>query len=246
MYTDLLPTLSCCVCHQVSSGNTSTNITISHPRVFHQYRSSHVSRQSSLPCHPPCRVKHHMVQESATFSALHRPSWKAASCTHPSSNSAWSLPQCSVWQAGAAVGACMCLHCHLEDYCHTPDHRQTVSGEGQDKWAYILTAPGQNCTLVAAWPFFPWQLENQGKKYPKPRPHRHSERIEECTWCSQWQKAKSVPTAFHKKKPKNCLGLFSSLAMANDRGIILLTLIQKASILLRVQYRWSENQYSEF
>lgn len=146
----LLPTFSCCVFHQVSSGNTSTNITISHPRVFHHYWSSHVSTQSSLPCHPPHRVKHHMVQESATFSALHRLSWKAASCTHPSSSSVWSLPQCSVWQAGAVMGACMCPHCHLEDCCHTPIHLQRVSRGGQNKWAYILTAPGHNYTLVAA------------------------------------------------------------------------------------------------
>lgn len=132
MHTSLLATFSCSIFHQVSSGNTSTNIAISHPRVFHQYWSSHVSRQSSLPCHPSSRVKHHMVQESATFSALHRPSWKAASCTHPSSYSVWSLPQCPVWQAGAAMGASMCLHCHLEDSCHTPDHLQMVSREGQD------------------------------------------------------------------------------------------------------------------
>lgn len=43
---------------------------------------------------------------------------------------------------------------HLEDCCHTPDHLQTVSRKGQDKWAYILTAPGQKCILVAAPLFF--------------------------------------------------------------------------------------------
>lgn len=58
--------------------------------------------------------------------------------------------------------------------------------------------------------FFPWQ----------------------CTWCSLWQKGKSAPTAFHKKISKSCLGFFKIICYGNDRGIILLTLIQITSIPL--------------
>lgn len=54
----------------------------------------------------------------------YRLSWNAASCTHPSSNSVWSLPQCSASgeqeQEWFSLRACMHLHCHLEVCCHTP------------------------------------------------------------------------------------------------------------------------------
>lgn len=100
-------------------------MTISYPRVLQQHWHYNVSRQPTVPCHSPYRAEHHMVQESTMFLALHRLSWNAASCTHPSSNSVWSLPQCSVYgeqeqEWFSLQGVCMHLHCHLEVYCHTP------------------------------------------------------------------------------------------------------------------------------
>lgn len=125
MQTNFFPIFSSCVFHELSS-MLRKDFHEHHyftPEILHQYWPSHISRQLSIPYHPLCRVETPLVQESDRFLALHRLAWNTASCTHPSS--VCSLPQCSVYGEQeqywhSLQGACMQLHCHLEDCCHTP------------------------------------------------------------------------------------------------------------------------------